>query len=182
MTSAAEVVLTERIALTQSQVDGDEKEALVITLNRPLKKNCFDTRVCRELATIFHNVANEIERSDQAFVRPTDDDDCDDDDDRQWREKNRLVAVIFTGAGKSFCAGADLSNPPNPIHQSSDLPHHLRWNPVHQMGRVGVPIIGALRGHVSNVHNILGKEYFLRSTEFIGVFFIIDKYYTHLLL
>lgn len=65
-------------------------------------------------------------------------------------EANAIAAVIFTGAGNSFCAGADLSGPPNPLHQSSDLPHHLRWNPVHQMGRVGVPIIGALRGHVSS--------------------------------
>jgi enoyl-CoA hydratase/carnithine racemase len=154
MTSANDVVLTKRITLTQSQGDGDEKEALLITLNRPSKNNCFNTRVCHELATIFHDVANEIERHD-AVVRPTDDGSSDDDGRRQrrMRQKNELVAVIFTGAGKSFCAGADLSNPPNPLHQSSDLPHHLRWNPVHQMGRVGVPIIGALSGHVSYVIN-----------------------------
>lgn len=34
------------------------------------------------------------------------------------------------------------------IYQSSDLPHHLKYNPVYQMSRVGVPIIAALKGHV----------------------------------
>ncbi|KAL7536351.1 hypothetical protein ACHAXR_007106, partial [Thalassiosira sp. AJA248-18] len=88
------------------------------------------------------NAANEIESYDQAPIHNEDDNDNDGDD------KQKLAAIILTGAGKSFCAGADLSNPPNPLHQSSDLPHHLRWNPVFQMGRVGVPIIGVLKGHV----------------------------------
>ena len=135
----SEVVLTTRIPLPQS-----DEEALLVTLNRPEKKNCFDTRVCHQLATIFYDAANEIRSYDDAPMHD-DDDDNDDDDGR----RRRLAAIVLTGAGKSFCAGADLSNPPNPLHQSSDLLHHLRWNPVHQMGRVGVPIIGALRGHVS---------------------------------
>ena len=93
-----------------------------------------------------YNAANEIEAYNQSPIHNNDDDD-DQDEDTQ-----KLAAIIFTGSGKSFCAGADLSNPPNPLHQSSDLPHHLRWNPVYQMGRVGVPIIGVLKGHVSIVH------------------------------
>lgn len=133
----AAVVLTTRIPLPES-----DKEALLITLNRPEKKNCFNTQVCHELATIFFNAANEIENYDQAPIHNEDENDNDGDD------QQKLAAIIFTGAGKSFCAGADLSNPPNPLHQSSDLPHHLRWNPVFQMGRVGVPIIGVLKGHV----------------------------------
>ena len=129
------VVLTERISLPQS-----DKEVLIITLNRPAKKNCFNTRLCHELATIFYNVANEIEGYDAHPVHN------EEDDDRQ--EKQKLAAVILTGKGKSFCAGADLGDHPNPLHQSSDLPHHLRYNPVYQMDRCGVPIIGSLRGHV----------------------------------
>lgn len=109
--------------------------ALLITLNRPEKQNCFNTDVCNRLAQIFYEVAEEVQGYDNKAKS------CED-------EGRLLAAVILTGAGKSFCAGADLADPPNPLHQSSDLPHHLRFNPVYQMSRVGVPIIGALRGHV----------------------------------
>ena len=51
-------------------------------------------------------------------------------------------------AGDSFCAGADLSNPPNPLEQSSDLFENLLKNPVYQMSRIQIPIIGALKGYV----------------------------------
>ena len=134
-----EVVLTNRINLPQS-----DKEVLIITLNRPTKKNCFNTRLCNELASIFYNVAKEIRRYDATPIEFGNDDDDDDGiDDHQ--QKQKLAAVILTGAGKSFCAGADLSAPPNPLHQSSDLPHHLRFNPVYQMESVGVPVSQFLR-------------------------------------
>lgn len=133
-------VLVKRITLPQSQ-----KLAIIVTINRPDKKNCFNTRVCHKLAQVFHDIAQEIQAYDLQSSRRTDDDDEGGDNGQSI---NSIAAVIFTGAGTSFCAGADLSDPPNPLHQSSDLPHHLRFNPVHQMGRVGVPIIGAVRGHV----------------------------------
>ena len=140
MTTSTNLVLTNRILLPQSR-----KHAILVTINRPSKKNCFNTAVCNELAAVFHNVAEEVRQCDEerrATANSKDDDDEDED------ITDQIAAVIFTGAGPSFCAGADLSNPPNPLHQSSDLPHHLRWNPVYQMDRIGVPIIGALRGHV----------------------------------
>lgn len=136
-------VLAARVPLPES-----DKEALVLTLNRPVKRNCFDARLCRELATAFRDAAEEVRSYDQDPIHDEDEDEEGDSDEDGGR-RQKLAAIILTGAGSSFCAGADLSNPPNPLHQSSDLPHHLRWNPVHQMGRVGVPIIGALRGHVS---------------------------------
>ena len=58
---------------------------LTITLNRPDKLNAFTARMCRELIDAF----------DQA--------DADDE----------VRAVVVTGAGRAFCAGADLSGGSN---------------------------------------------------------------------
>jgi len=99
--------------------------AVVVSINRPDNLNCFNTEVLCLLSKIFAEIAESIDNDAEA---PS--------------------AVIFTGEGNSFCAGADLSNPPNPIYQSSDLPEYLRNNPVYQMGRIGIPIIGALKGNV----------------------------------
>ena len=129
------VVLVDRVTLPKSQ-----KTAVIVTINRPDKKNCFNTHVCQKLAQVFHDISEEIQAYDLQTRNQT--------DDEVDEAINSIAAVIFTGAGSSFCAGADLSNPPNPLHQSSDLPHYLRWNPVHQMSKIGVPIIGAVKGHV----------------------------------
>ncbi|KAL7493121.1 hypothetical protein ACHAWT_002910 [Skeletonema menzelii] len=139
-----DVVLTSRIPLPNNS----ERCALLITLNRPHKKNCFNTQLCHKLAQIFHDVAEEVQGYDYNCNNTDDEDDGTHGSDSEERSKGKLAAVILTGAGRSFCAGADLSNPPNPLHQSSDLPHHLKWNPVYQMSRVGIPILGVLRGHV----------------------------------
>ena len=163
--SEAPVVLTERVPLPGSDDDG--AVALVITLNRPRKKNCFDARLCRALADAFRDAAEEVRRRDAAPGDDGDDEDEDADEDEDEGgggedgatrrpprgDRGRIAAVVLTGASPSFCAGADLANPPDPIAQSSDLARHLRWNPVHQMGRVGVPILGALRGHVRPVRS-----------------------------
>ncbi|KAL3796754.1 hypothetical protein HJC23_010901 [Cyclotella cryptica] len=134
-----QVVLVRRVTLPLSQ-----KVAIIISINRPEKKNCFNTNVCHKLAQVFHDIAQEIQLLDMLKL----DGQGSNSDDEDDASKESVAAVIFTGEGSSFCAGADLSDPPNPLHQSSDLPHHLRWNPVYQMSKVGVPIIGALRGHV----------------------------------
>jgi len=127
-----EVVLVRRIVLPNS-----EKVAVIVAINRPDKQNCFNTKVCQKLADVFHDIAQEIQSYDLNVSQGGNGD-----------TPNTIAAIIFTGTGDSFCAGADLSDPPNPLHQSSDLPHYLRWNPVYQMSKIGVPIIGALKGHV----------------------------------
>ena len=101
-------------------------KAIIVSINRPAKNNCFNTGVVHALASIFADIA----------------------DNHSHAKDPDLAAVIFTGKGNSFCAGADLSDPPNPLIQSSDLPECLAVNPVYQMSRIEVPVIGALKGHV----------------------------------
>mmetsp|Transcript_1706 Transcript_1706/g.2451 ORF Transcript_1706/g.2451 Transcript_1706/m.2451 type:complete len:294 (-) Transcript_1706:8-889(-) len=108
--------------------------AIIVSINRPEQLNCFDAEVVRSLAQLFSSIADKVIASSGK------------EDDGADANSNIPAAVIFTGEGSSFCAGADLSNPPNPLEQSSDL--FLANNPVHQMGRIGIPVIGALRGHV----------------------------------
>ena len=120
ITTMAPVVLTERLELPESST-----EAITVTINRPSQKNCFNTEVANALAKIFSDIA-----------------------DNQDGTYDDIAAIIFTGSGDSFCAGADLSNPPNPIEQSSDLHENLKNNPVYQMSRIRVPIIGAVHGYV----------------------------------
>lgn len=115
--STETVVQTEIISLPKSG-----QKAIIVTINRPNKQNCFNTNVVYSLANIFHQIANS-------------------------QSHDPLAAVIFTGKGPTFCAGADLSDPPNPLEQSSDLPEALLRNPVYQMSQIPIPIIGAIQGY-----------------------------------
>ena len=112
------VVVLERIC-----IDDKGTEVAVVTLNRPEALNCFNADVCSALCHIFSHLAKESIKN------------------------SRLVCVILTGKGRAFCAGADLSNPPNPLVQSSDLWGDLVQNPIHFMDQIQVPIIGAVHGY-----------------------------------
>jgi len=116
----APVVETKTIELPTSG-----NKAIIVSINRPTKSNCFNTDVVQALAKTFASIADSHDPG-----------------------SSDLAAVIFTGNGRAFCAGADLSNPPNPLIQSSDLPECLAQNPVHHMSRISCPIIGAMHGHV----------------------------------
>ena len=107
---------------TRRVLPSSGKEVIIVSLNRPEKLNCFNAQVCQTLVSIFESLCHENEN---------------------------LAAVILTGEGSSFCAGADLSNPPDPLVQSSDLEESLKKNPIHAMSLLPVPLIGALRGNVS---------------------------------
>lgn len=128
-----DVVLTSTIELPKSG-----NTAIVVTLNRPSQKNCFNTMVVYKLAQIFSDIANTFLPKQQQILTG----------EEIEKEESDIAAIIFTGNGTSFCAGADLANPPNPIQQSSDLPSNLQYNPVYQMSRIPVPIIGSVHGHV----------------------------------
>ena len=127
-TSPSPPVLVRSVELPSS-----DHIAVIVSLNRPEKKNCFDIKVVQNLAATFRDINREV-REQQ--LQQSDD------------GEGRIAAVILTGEGSSFCAGADLSNPPSPLDASSDLPHHLHNNPVHQMSLCRIPIIAALKGYV----------------------------------
>jgi enoyl-CoA hydratase/carnithine racemase len=127
---SSSVVTSEVIELPNSG-----NKAIIVSINRPSKNNCFNSEVVLALSKAFQSIA------EKSTSTSTYGDDGDEDE-------LKIAAVIFTGKGSSFCAGADLSNPPNPLIQSSDLPECLLINPVHQMSRIPVPIIGAVHGHV----------------------------------
>jgi enoyl-CoA hydratase len=56
--------------------------------------------------------------------------------------------VVLAGAGKSFCAGADLTNPPDPRVQSSLSQKDLNNNPIYHINSLPVPLIGAVKGSI----------------------------------
>jgi Enoyl-CoA hydratase/isomerase len=109
---------------TRQTLPKSGKDVIIVSLNRPDRLNCFNTAVCDELSKII----SEIKADDDT-----------------------LAAVIFTGEGTSFCAGADLSDPPNAVLQSSDIVPSSVQNPVDYLTNLPVPVIAALKGHVSDI-------------------------------
>ncbi|KAK1723650.1 hypothetical protein CaCOL14_007197 [Colletotrichum acutatum] len=102
--------------ITISHVPHDAPSAtkvIVVTLNRPERHNAVNGNILEELVSVF----NIIDRDD------------------------RVRAVVLTGAGKSFCAGMDLSEGPGglmKIKQSPDATN--QWKDPG--GRVALAISG----------------------------------------
>lgn len=91
-----------------------------ITLNRPDVLNAFSGQMGNEIQDAFRV--------------------CDSDD--------RVRAVVITGAGRAFCAGADFSNGPAVFGApSGERPFNA--NPFHAFAahRVRKPVIAAINGH-----------------------------------
>ena len=108
------------VVCTRNKLPESGKDVVIVSLHRPHRFNSFTTLLCQELAQVF----------------------------RSLRDEPHLAAIIVTGEGPHFCAGADLTDPPNPLYQSSELLDDLVGNPVHQMQNIQVPLIAALQGHV----------------------------------
>lgn len=99
-----------------------------ITLNRPQRLNAINFQ-------LGHEVLDALRR-------------CELDED--------IRAVIFTGAGRSFCAGDDLRGMETPEFPRQGGPDEVknyvygadRWTlAVHAMRRLPKPVIGSIRGH-----------------------------------
>jgi methylglutaconyl-CoA hydratase len=90
-----------------------------VTLNRPTALNALSTALRRDLQ--------------QFFV------------DLQADPDVRLV--VMTGAGRAFCAGADIKEWREPSSAVEDREERLRLNFWHTMGRCEHPIIAAINGY-----------------------------------
>lgn len=112
--------------MTHSQVAYEVSDNVAtITLNRPEQLNAFTTVMLRELLEIF--------------------DETDADD--------KVRAIIFTGAGRAFCAGADLSSGGDTFDYgklSSSSPNKLRRDGGGMLSlriyNSKKPVIGAING------------------------------------
>ncbi|MFF4244727.1 enoyl-CoA hydratase/isomerase family protein [Streptomyces sp. NPDC001822] len=99
----------------------DRESVRVLTLNRPDKLNALDTTLTRALS---------------AALTAAEDDE-------------RVRAVVLTGAGRAFCAGADLSefsgltpDRPEAVLERAELTARVQT----QMQRMGTPVVAAVRG------------------------------------
>jgi enoyl-CoA hydratase/carnithine racemase len=92
----------------------------VITLNRPAARNTFTGAMGEELADAYRR--------------------CDEDD--------AVRAVVLTGAGAAFCAGAEMSSE---VFESSDLENFSAAGAAFPAFRVRKPVIAAVNGHAIGV-------------------------------
>ena len=101
-----------------------EENILTITLNRPEKLNAFNNDMLEELL-----------------------DACDKAD-----EDDEVKAIIFTGAGRAFCAGADLSQGGNTFNNDARDDRQDGVNPdgggrlTLRLFELNKPVIAAING------------------------------------
>lgn len=88
------------------EIGGPEDAVCYITMNRPDQRNAINREMAEEMLDAFTRV----------------------------RDEEKVKVVLFTGAGKSFCTGGDLSVLPTFNHQSV-----MDW-----MARIGYEIIRAI--------------------------------------
>ncbi len=90
---------------------------LLVTLNRPESLNAFTAELHRDLSDAWHEAAN-------AEVR----------------------AVVLTGSGRGFCAGADLHSPPAPDALGHHTLRHTFNAHTLAMAALDKPVIAAVNG------------------------------------
>lgn len=120
----------KQMELTQTQYKVDNGVAIV-TLNRPDKMNAFTPVMRRELIRIF-------EAADQ---------------------DDAVRAIVVTGAGKSFCAGADLSEGASRFNYDSQQGRKVKMSEHRDSGGQAVlaifkcrkPVIAAINGHAVGI-------------------------------
>lgn len=92
-------------------------DVLLVTLNRPDALNSFNADMHRALSDAWHEAS-----------------------DREIR------AVVLTGAGRGFCAGADLHSPPAPESIGHNTLRHTFNTHTLAMAALDKPVIAAING------------------------------------
>jgi len=103
---------------TALNVTLDDGVALVLLANPPV--NAFSTAMIRELTQVLDCIS----------------------------ETPEVRAVVLSGQGKTFCAGADLKNRATTIQGPGDLPRHSRRTRecFHAIRECAKPVVGAING------------------------------------
>lgn len=106
--------------MTDLAVDVSDGVA-VLTLNRPDRRNAYTAEMGRRLNAAYRE--------------------CDDDDG--------VRAIVVTGAGDSFCAGADLGTPAGPFAGTGDAFTASPTDPA--AFELRTPVIAAVNGHAIGI-------------------------------
>ncbi len=111
----------QQLAIANLALEEHADGVLVVTLNRPAKRNALDAASIEDLITLFSAVP-----------------------------RSKVRAVVLAAAGDHFCAGLDLVEHHQADRSPADFMHLcLRWHEAfNKMEYGGVPIIAALKGAV----------------------------------
>jgi enoyl-CoA hydratase len=102
-------------------VEGSEKDVLVVTLNRPKALNALNTQMGRDLYDLWTRLA---------------------------AEAGETRCVVLTGAGeRAFCAGADLKERDGMAQAAWQAQHELFERGFMALMEFPLPVIAALNGH-----------------------------------
>ena len=95
----------------------------VLTLNRPQRRNAYTTQMGALLSDAYR--------------------DCDDDD--------AVRAIVLTGAGETFCVGADFATPTSPFDAPADAAEFTA-SPIDPAAfELRTPVIAAVNGHALGI-------------------------------
>ena len=95
------------------------QHVIYVTLNRPVALNALNTTLRRDLKQCFTDLQADPD----------------------------VRVVVITGAGRAFCAGADIKEWREPTSVVEDREDRVRFNFWHAMSRCEAPIIAAINGY-----------------------------------
>ena len=113
---------------SNSLVDVDTKEngVIVVSLNRPNSRNSLNTELAAQLCSVFEGIRDKsAEPSNRSSVK----------------------AVVLTGNGKAFCAGADLKERQGMTNKQWETQHKVFQKCCLLFKSLQVPTIAAANGH-----------------------------------